>query len=66
MSDKDKVIEYELQIEDMLHTLQSRLEEFNNIKKLDDFEKGRQLAYQEIMEIIQTRHGMILDVLKEE
>lgn len=66
MSDKDKVIEYELQIEDMLHTLQSRLEEFNNIKKLDDFEKGRQLAYQEIMEIIQTRHDMILDVLKEE
>lgn len=66
MSDKDKVIEYELQIEDMLHTLQSRLEEFNNTKKLDDFEKGRQLAYQEIMEIIQTRHGMILDVLKEE
>lgn len=66
MSDKDKVIEYELQIEDMLHTLQSRLEEFNNIKKLDDFEKGRQLAYQEVMEIIQTRHGMILDVLKEE
>lgn len=66
MSDKDKVIEYELQIEDMLHTLQSRLEEFNNIKKLDDFEKGRQLAYQEIMKIIQTRHGMILDVLKEE
>lgn len=66
MSDKDKVIEYELQIEDMLHTLQSRLEEFDNIKNLDDFEKGRQLAYQEIMEIIQTRHGMILDVLKEE
>lgn len=65
MSDSEKVIEYEMQIEDMLHTLQSRLDEFTEKKDLDDFEKGRQLAYQEIMEIIQTRHGMILDVLGE-
>ncbi len=65
MSDSEKVIEYELQIEDMLHTLQSRLDEFTNEKNLDDFEKGRQLAYQEIMEIIQTRHKMIMDVLEE-
>lgn len=65
MSDNEKVIEYELQIEDMLHTLQSRLDEFTSEKNLDDFEKGRQLAYQEIMEIIQTRHKMIMDVLEE-
>ena len=65
MSDSEKVIEYELQIEDMLHTLQSRLNEFTEEKDLDDFEKGRQLAYQEIMEIIQTRHKMIMDVLDE-
>lgn len=65
MSDNEKVIEYELQIEDMLHTLQSRLNEFNEENNLDDFEKGRQLAYQEIMEIIQTRYSMIMDVLKE-
>lgn len=65
MSDSEKVIEYELQIEDMLHTLQSRLDEFTSEKNLDDFEKGRQLAYQEIMEIIQTRHKMIMDVLEE-
>lgn len=65
MSDSEKVIEYELQIEDMLHTLQSRLDEFTEEKDLDDFEKGRQLAYQEIMEIIQTRHKMIIDVLEE-
>lgn len=65
MSDSEKVIEYELQIEDMLHTLQSRLNEFTSEKNLDDFEKGRQLAYQEIMEIIQTRHKMIMDVLEE-
>ena len=65
MSDSEKIIEYELQIEDMLHTLQSRLDGFTNEKNLDDFEKGRQLAYQEIMEIIQTRHKMIMDVLEE-
>lgn len=65
MSDSEKIIEYELQIEDMLHTLQSRMDEFTSEKNLDDFEKGRQLAYQEIMEIIQTRHKMIMDVLEE-
>lgn len=65
MNDNEKVVEYELQIEDMLHTLQSRLDEFTGKKNLDDFEKGRQLAYQEIMEIIQTRHSMIMDVLGE-
>ena len=65
MSDSEKIIEYELQIEDMLHTLQSRMDEFTSEENLDDFEKGRQLAYQEIMEIIQTRHKMIMDVLEE-
>lgn len=65
MSDSEKIVEYELQIEDILHTLQSRLDEFTIKNDLDDFEKGRQLAYQEIMEIIQTRHSMIMDVLGE-
>lgn len=66
MSDKDKVIEYELQIEDMLHALQDRLNEFGEAEDMDDFEKGRQLAYIEMMDIIKTRHGMILEVLSEE
>ena len=65
MSDSEKIIEYELQIEDMIHTLQARLDEFTEEKDLDDFEKGRQLAYQEIMEIIQNRHKMIMEVLEE-
>ena len=66
MSDKDKVIEYELQIEDMLHTIRARMEELANAEKLDDFQQGRQLAYFEMMEIIQNRHKMILDVLSED
>lgn len=65
MSAEDKVIEYELQIEDMLHTLQERLDEFEG-KKLDGFEQGRKLAYTEMMDIIKTRHQMIVDVLNEE
>ena len=65
MSDKDKVIEYELQIEDMLHALQDRLNELNQSEDLDDFEKGRQLAYTEMMEIIKTRHKMIMEVIED-
>ena len=65
MSDQEKVIEYELQIEDMLHALQDRLDEFEKATDMDDFEKGRQLAYTEMMDIIKTRHEMILEVLEE-
>ena len=65
MSDKDKVIEYELQIEDMLHTLNERLSEFGDGKNLSEFEQGRQLAYTEMVDIIKTRHKMIVEVLEE-
>ena len=63
MSDEEKVIEYELQIEDMLHALQERLDEIGHNQ--DDFERGRKLAYIEMMDIIKTRHQMILDVITE-
>lgn len=66
MSDKDKVIEYELQIEDMLHTLQARIAELESAKDLNEFEQGRHLAYIEMMEIIKSRHNMILEVLSDE
>lgn len=65
MSDKDKIIEYELQIEDMLNTINERLSEFGDIKDLSEFEQGRQLAYTEMMDIIKTRHEMIIDVLSD-
>lgn len=65
MSDKEKVIEYEVQIEDMLHAIKARLSEFSG-KKLDEFEQGRRLAYTEMMDIINTRHSMILEVLGDE
>ena len=64
MSDKEKVVEYELQIEDMLHALQERIGELDG-KKLGEFEEGRLLAFVEMMDIIKTRHKMILAVIEE-
>ena len=65
MSDKEKVIEYELQIEDMLNTIQNRLTELESQKR-SEFEDGRYLAYTEMMDIIKTRHKMIMEVIREE
>ena len=65
MNDHDKVVEYELQIEDMLRTIQERLNELEG-KQLNAVDEGRQLAYTEMMDIIKTRHKMILDVLSDE
>ena len=64
MTDKEKIIEYELQIEDMLRTLQERIHELEN-KKLNEFGDGRYLAYTEMMDIIKTRHKMIMEVIEE-
>lgn len=63
MNDHEKVVEYELQIEDMLHTIQERLDEFDG--DLSEFEQGRQMAYIEMMDIIKTRHEMIMRVLED-
>lgn len=65
MPDKEKVIEYELQIEDMLRTIQLRITELEG-KNRNEFEDGRYLAYTEMMDIIKTRHKMIMDVISEE
>ena len=63
---EEKIAVYETQIEDMLLVFQERLKELNESACLDNFEKGRQLAYQEITEIIQTRYNMIWEVLYNE
>jgi len=66
MTDKEMVVEYELQIEDMLHAFQERLAELEGKKNLTDFERGRLLAFTEVADIIATRHQMILEVLEDE
>lgn len=66
MNSEEKIVQYEMQIEDMLHTLQERLNEFKENGNLSEFEQGRQLAYIEMMDIINTRYQMIMDVLFED
>ena len=49
----------------MLKTLQEKLSEFGDAEEMSEIEQGRQLAYTEMLDIIQTRHRMILDVIEE-
>lgn len=49
----------------MLKAIQERLDEFDSPNNLSEFEQGRQIAYIEMMDIIKTRHKMILEVLNE-
>ncbi len=65
MTSNEKTIAYEMHIEDMLHAIRERMDEMKN-KNLDDFEKGRQLAFTEMWEIITTRHKMILDLISDD
>lgn len=65
MANDNKSAVYETEIEDMLKAIQERLDELSG-KKLDDFDQGRQLAFIEMLEIIKTRHKVIMDVLKED
>ena len=64
MNDNEKVVAYEMHIEDMLNVLVERLAEFEGKNELDPFQQGRRLAYIEIMDIIRTRHGLILELLE--
>ena len=66
MEDRDKMLHYEVHIEDMLRVLQERLAEFGDGKGLSEFEQGRQMAYWEMMDIIKIRHSMILELIANE
>ena len=65
MTIEEKIAQYEMHIEDMLCSIEERLEELNGKKDLTEFEQGRQLAFIEMMEIMKTRHRMILEVLED-
>ena len=64
-SDREKVVTYELHIEDMLRVLKERLSELNNSTDLDEFQQGRQLAYEEMLDIIRTRHQMLWEMFED-
>lgn len=65
MNDRDKVIEYELQIEDLLNAIKVRISEFPQDGTLDEFEDGRKCAYYAIMDMIASRYQMIHEVIAE-
>ena len=65
MNDNEKVVAYEMHIEDMLYVLIERLAEFEGMNELEPFQQGRQLAYIEMIDIIKTRHGLILELLED-
>ena len=65
MKDREKVVTYELHIEDMLHVLKERLAELDESTSLDEFQQGRQLAYQEMLDIIKTRHQIIWEMFED-
>jgi hypothetical protein len=64
--DERKILTYEIFIKEMLSVIAERKEELDNAEDLDDFEKGRQLAYWEVMEIINNRYEIIQELLEEE
>lgn len=64
MNSQEKVIAYETHIEDLLHAILERKAELDNAEMLDDFQQGRQLAYEEVIDMINTRHAMILELLE--
>ena len=45
MNDRDKMLYYEVHIEDMLHVLQERMAEFGDGKGLSEFELGNDGHY---------------------
>jgi len=65
MDDYQKVVAYELHLEDLLKAIAERLDELSKQNQLDDFQKGRQFAFWEVMEMIKTRHSMILELIEE-
>ena len=64
--DESTVGVYETFVRDMLQVFLSRYKELEDAKDVADFDKGRQLAYWEILDIIKTRKDIIADVLSEE
>jgi hypothetical protein len=65
MNYKEKVIAYETHIEDLLHAILERKIELDSAEALDTFQQGRQLAYEEVIDMIKTRHAMILELLED-
>lgn len=65
MSDYEKALTYEVHIEEMLTAIQERMDELRDSTELSEFDQGRQLAFFEVMDMIKTRHSIILELIEE-
>ena len=66
MDDYQKALAYEVHIEDLLKAVVDRMNELADQDQLDDFQKGRQMAFWEVMDMIKTRHAMIYKLIEDE
>lgn len=66
ITDYEKAVAYEVHIKDLLIGITERLDELNSQSKLDDFEKGRQMAFFEVVDMIKTRYEMIWELIEDE
>ena len=66
MDEHERITVYEVFLEDMLHVFQDRFAELDcDYSTLSEHDKGKWLAYWEILDIIRTRYGMIMDILQD-
>lgn len=62
----DRIAVYETFIRDMLNVFSERYEEAHKLENKSEFEQGREQAYWEVLDIINTRKEMISEILTEE
>lgn len=62
----DRIAVYETFIRDMLNVFSERYDEVHKQENKSEFEQGREQAYWEVLDIINTRKEMISEILTEE
>lgn len=63
MDDQQKVVAYRTGIYSMLESILDNYKELSSKTKRSEFEDGRLLAYEEVIDIIKTRNEIIWDVI---
>lgn len=62
----DRIAVYETFIRDMLNVFSERYDEVHKQDSKREFDQGREAAYWEVLDIINTRKEMISDILTED
>lgn len=62
----DHIAVYETFIRDMLNAFSERYEEIRKQGSKSEFDQGREQAYWEVLDIVNTRKEMISEILSED